>query len=93
MKRNKILAFALAAVLALGLLSGCGGGSSGGSEASGGSGDGSGGQPAAAKVELTVVTSYGGDDGNRKNYENAVAAYEAATGNTILDASASSNEE
>ena len=28
-------------------------------------------------VELKVVTSYGADDGNRKNYENAVAAYEA----------------
>ena len=27
-------------------------------------------------VELKVVTSYGADDGNRKNYENAVAAYD-----------------
>ena len=44
-------------------------------------------------AELTVVTSYGGDDGNRKNYENAVAAFEEATGNRILDASATSNEE
>ena len=44
-------------------------------------------------VELTVVTSYGGDDGNRKNYEAAVAAYEEATGNTVLDASSTSNEE
>lgn len=44
-------------------------------------------------MELTVVTSYGGDDGNRKNYENAVASYEAATGNKILDASGTSNEE
>ena len=50
-------------------------------------------QKPAAPVELNVVTSYGGDDGNRKNYENAVKAYEEATGNKILDASASSNEE
>ena len=47
----------------------------------------------AASVEITVVTSYGGDDGNRGNYENALAGYEAATGNTVQDASATSNEE
>lgn len=50
-------------------------------------------KPEAKPVELTVVTSYGGDDGNRKNYENAVAAYEEATKNKIADASATSNEE
>ena len=44
-------------------------------------------------VTINVVTSYGGDDGNRKNYEQAVAGYEAATGNTVNDASATSNEE
>lgn len=50
--------------------------------------------PAAAEpVNLTVVTSYGGDDGNRANYEAALAGYEAATGNKVLDASATSNEE
>lgn len=50
--------------------------------------------PAAPEpVEITVVTSYGGDDGNRANYEAALASYEEATGNTVLDASATSNEE
>ena len=50
--------------------------------------------PAAAEpVSLTVVTSYGGDDGNRANYEAALAGYEAETGNKVLDASATSNEE
>lgn len=54
--------------------------------------------PAAAdggkeRVTLNVVTSYGVDDGNRRNYETAVAAYEAATGNTVNDNSAVSNEE
>ena len=44
-------------------------------------------------VELRVVTSYGADDGNRKNYENAVAAYEAATGNRVVDDSGRANEE
>lgn len=47
----------------------------------------------AEKVTLNVVTSYGGDDGNRKNFENAVAAYEASTGNKVNDGSATSNEE
>ena len=50
-------------------------------------------EPAAGPVSITVVTSYGGDDGNRANYEAALAGYEAATGNTVLDASATSNEE
>lgn len=44
-------------------------------------------------VELVVVTSYGGDDGNRQNYLDSVAAYETASGNKVLDASATSNEE
>ncbi len=50
-------------------------------------------EPAVAPVEITVVTSYGGDDGNRQNYENAIAGYEQATGNKVQDASATSNEE
>ena len=48
---------------------------------------------AAENVTLNVVTSYGGDDGNRSNYEAAVAEYEAKTGNKVNDGSATSNEE
>ena len=95
MKKRSLLALFLACTLALGLLAGCGGGNTGkntGGDAAGG-GDKAPSAPSASPVELTVVTSYGGDDGNRKNYENAVASYEAASGNTIMDASASSNEE
>ena len=44
-------------------------------------------------VTLNVVTSYGGDDGNRKNFENAVKAYEESTGNKVNDGFATSNEE
>ena len=47
----------------------------------------------AKSVTLNVVTSYGGDDGNRKNFEAAVAAYEASTGNKVNDGSATPNEE
>lgn len=48
---------------------------------------------APKSVEITVVTSYGGDDGNRANYEEAYKAYEKATGNTVLDNSGTANEE
>ena len=47
----------------------------------------------ADSVTLNIVTSYGGDDGNRKNFEDAVAAYEASTGNKVNDGSATSNEQ
>lgn len=49
--------------------------------------------PASSSVTLNVVTSYGGDDGNRKNFEDAIAAYESSTGNKVNDGSATSNEE
>ena len=101
MKKNRLLALLLAAMMLLGLMAGCGNDSGSNSPApSQGSSSPKpsdspkpSGDPAPAPVELNVVTSYGGDDGNRKNYENAVASYEAATGNKILDASATSNEE
>ena len=48
---------------------------------------------AFADTTLNVVTSYGGDDGNRGNFEAAVASYEAATGIKVNDGSATSNEE
>ena len=44
-------------------------------------------------TSLNVVTSYGGDDGNRGNFEAAVAGFEAATGVKVNDGSATSNEE
>lgn len=44
-------------------------------------------------VTLTVVTSYGGDDGSREQFEAAVQAYRNATGNEVVDNSALSNED
>ncbi|MDO5400567.1 MAG: extracellular solute-binding protein [Eubacteriales bacterium] len=44
-------------------------------------------------VTLNVVTSYGGDDGNRRVFERAVASYERITGNRVNDGSSASNEE
>jgi len=91
MKRNRLFAMSLACALSLSLLAGCGPKNP---PASSGSGSGSASEPApSSPVELTVVTSYGGDDGHRKEYEAAVAAYEKDTGNKVLDASETSNEE
>lgn len=78
---KKFLAMLLALVMVLSLVA-CGGQNGNDSQNSDG-----------ASVTLNVVTSYGGDDGNRKNFENAVAAYEEATGNKVNDGSATSNEE
>ncbi len=44
-------------------------------------------------VTLNVVTSFGGDDGNRANFKAAVAAYEVASGNRVSDNSEASSEE
>ena len=49
--------------------------------------------PEESGVVLDVVTSYGGDDGNRKNFERAVREFEKSTGNRIWDRSSVSNEE
>lgn len=43
-------------------------------------------------VELNVTTTFAGEDGNSQNFKDAVAAWEEATGNTVNDASATSDE-
>lgn len=87
---KKTLAIILALCLGASMLAACGGsGSSAPASASVAGSTGSS-APEAKPVEIRVVTSYGGDDGNRANYEEAVAGYEAATGNTVVDESATS---
>ena len=49
--------------------------------------------PGRPAVVLDVVTSYGKDDGNRKNFENAVRSFEDSTGYRVWDRSSVSNEE
>jgi raffinose/stachyose/melibiose transport system substrate-binding protein len=78
---RRILAFALV----LCLLAGCSPGQKPSAEI-----------PAAPQikpVELSVVTTYGIDDGNRSNYVRYVRQYEEASGNTVLDFSGTANEE
>ena len=89
---KKLVAVCMALVMALGLAACGGSGSSAPASASVAGSTGSS-APEAKPVEIRVVTSYGGDDGNRANYEEAVAGYEAATGNTVVDESATSNEQ
>ncbi|MFI3254853.1 MAG: ABC transporter substrate-binding protein [Eubacteriales bacterium] len=102
---KKTLAMLLASTMLLGALASCSSDDSGtGSDSTGGGTDTStpdgggstpdqgGTQNSGDGVELYVVTSYGGEDGNRANYVEAVEAYEAATGNTVLDNSGTSNE-
>ena len=43
-------------------------------------------------VELTVMTMYAGNDGNAKNFKNAVSEWQKLTGNTVLDTSVTSDE-
>ena len=51
-------------------------------------------EPAATggSVELTVTTTFAGEDSNAQNFKNAVADWEAATGNKVVDTSATSDE-
>lgn len=52
-----------------------------------------GGMTASAEgVDLNVTTTFAGEDGNSQNFKDAVAAWEEATGNTVNDASATSDE-
>ena len=85
---KKTLALVMAVAMCGSMLAACGGSSSAASSAASASA-----ASQAKPVTLNVVTSYGGDDGNRANYEAAYKAYEQATGNTVLDASETSNEE
>ena len=90
MKNRKLLALVL--ILAL-TLSGCMGKESGSSNTPESAAQNGTAATAPGGVSITVVTSYGGDDGNRRNFERAVQDYERATGNRVYDNSATSNEE
>lgn len=50
------------------------------------------GQTAKDSVELVVTTTYAGEDTNAQVYKDAVKDWEAETGNTIVDTSATADE-
>lgn len=76
--KRRVIALTLAAVMAVSLTA-CGNGAKG----EGGSG---------GSVKLNVTTTFAGEDGNAQNFKEAVAAWEKETGNTVEDASATSDE-
>lgn len=75
--KKRMIALTLAAVMAVSLTA-CGVGAK--EESAGNS------------VKLNVTTTFAGEDGNAQNFKNAVAAWEQETGNTVEDASATSDE-
>lgn len=99
---KKSLALILASTMALSMLASCGGSSDPAPATDAGTttpdtgtttpATPDAGGAAATGIELQVVTSYGGDDGNRSNYVDAYTAFEAATGHLVKDASATSDE-
>ncbi len=90
---KKTIALILVLAMAIAVFAGCSGAQQLGQESKQPAQSPDAPENAASSVTITVVTSYGGDDGNRGNYEAAVKGYEAATGNKVQDASATSNEE
>ena len=49
-------------------------------------------QPAVSAVSLNVTTTFAGEDGNAQNFKDSVKAWEAKTGNSVVDTSATSDE-
>lgn len=46
----------------------------------------------AESVELQVVTTFAGNDGNAQNYKNSYKAWETETGNKVIDMSATADD-
>lgn len=46
----------------------------------------------AGPVELNVTSTFAGNDGNAQNYQDSIAAWQEATGNTVNDASGTADE-
>ncbi len=91
---KKLLALSLASLMCLSVLVGCSGGA-GSSEVSTGSestAPSEASSEATGGVELRVVSSFSGTDGNRPTFEAAYTQWETDTGNTVVDESQTSDE-
>lgn len=91
---KKAIALILTALLTASVCTGCGSSAT----ASTGSTASTAGSVAASaapskKVSLNVVTSYGADDGNRKNFEAAYTSWQEKTGNEVKDTSGDGSED
>lgn len=102
MNRKRLIALFLAAMMCVSLLAGCGGGTTTtetpateapATEAPATEAPAPEPEPEApATVALDVVTTYSGNDGNGTKFRDYVKQWEAETGNTVNDASATSDE-
>lgn len=98
---KKTLALVLALIMAVGLLAACGGGPASSTPAEPASTTADpvstaapeSTAPAAEPVELSIVTTYGQEDGNWQNFNDAMQAWIAETGNTVSENSSTSTEE
>lgn len=90
---KRVIAFLLVCVMVCSLMAACGN-KGGGTQTEGTKGTQDTGKEteeqtqSTKNVTLNVITSFAGEDGNAKNFQNAVKDWEAATGNTISDGSA-----
>lgn len=82
---KKMISLMTAAAMAGSLLAGCG---SAPAESTGTSGV----EIPDETIELSVTTTYAGEDGNAQNYKDAVAQFEKETGIEINDSSANADE-
>lgn len=84
---KKVISLVTAAAMVGSVFAGCGAAApaESGTEASGSA-------PANEAVELSVTTTYAGEDGNAQNYKDAVAQFEKETGIKINDSSANADE-
>lgn len=89
---KKVLTLALAGVMAVSLVA-CGGDKPATTEAGGDSKAEATTAYEAKPCTLNVTTTFAGQEANVENYQNAIADWQAATGNTIQDASAVADEE
>lgn len=101
MNMKKLLALVLVLALSLTTLAACtsapsSSSSQGGTDSSASTGESSkdeGNNSANTnKVTLNTFSTYAGNDGNAENYQNAIKAWEEATGNTVNDSSATAEE-
>lgn len=88
---KKVLALVLSLVLCLSFFAGCGEEAVDGNSTAAPAESNSPAEP-AGPVTLTVVTTWGGDDGNRATYEKYIEAYQTESGNTIDDQSGTADE-
>jgi len=98
--KRKLISSLMAAAMVLSLAA-CGGGNTAapaanddGTQAAGNEAAADAGEDAAPAggVEITVCTTYAGEDGNAQNFKDAVNAWCAETGNTVADTSQTSDE-